>query len=315
MGYIRYNKTFGTLEMTNFKARLEKRHLHLGETSKRDNENLAGCHGEGFKLAALVMLRTGHSFKFETNSYHWNFGFSKGSHATLRCRLTQAITESVRKKKSAFDQSKRLKGPDFQRSLISNIWEDMTVKVGKARGGQGVSISEQDFREWLKVALDLHPPRSLVRTGEGDLILDKEFSAQLYLKGLLVSGHGPDGRSYIYGYNFLRGEINRDRERLTDKSEEAAQMARLWEQSISNRDPEMTDRYIDLFLNHPQSPDVALAEDHVSESTAQEIWKTLRSLHPDAFFHGAEKEKGEPSTTTDVSSLLHYLRTWLMWPY
>jgi hypothetical protein len=45
----------------------------------------------------------------------------------------------------------------------------------------------------------------------------------------------------------------------------------------------MTDCHIDSLLDHHKRPDVALANEYVSPCTAQEIWKRLRSLHPDAF--------------------------------
>jgi hypothetical protein len=37
--------------------------LHEGHTSKQGNAKLAGCHGEGLKLAALVMSRNGYKAK------------------------------------------------------------------------------------------------------------------------------------------------------------------------------------------------------------------------------------------------------------
>lgn len=51
------------------------RHLSLGNTSKANNDKLAGIHGEDFKLASLVMRRNDHSVRISASSYYWNFGF------------------------------------------------------------------------------------------------------------------------------------------------------------------------------------------------------------------------------------------------
>ncbi|KIW87085.1 uncharacterized protein Z519_12382 [Cladophialophora bantiana CBS 173.52] len=63
LGYIRFQSKPGYLELTNFKAKLEQRYLDLGETTKRNNNALAGGRGEGFKLAALMMRHNGDSVR------------------------------------------------------------------------------------------------------------------------------------------------------------------------------------------------------------------------------------------------------------
>jgi hypothetical protein len=69
LGFVRYLDDKGTLELTNFRARLSRKTLDLGVTSKRKEERLAGTHGEGFKVASLVMARHGYQVRFEASSY------------------------------------------------------------------------------------------------------------------------------------------------------------------------------------------------------------------------------------------------------
>ncbi|KAJ5819501.1 hypothetical protein N7474_005092 [Penicillium riverlandense] len=57
LGFIRYEKKTGRVIMVNACAQLQPEALELGHTSKLGNPKLAGCHGEGLKLAALVMTR------------------------------------------------------------------------------------------------------------------------------------------------------------------------------------------------------------------------------------------------------------------
>ena len=175
LGFIRFNQKAGSVELTNFQAELERKHLLVGWSTKRGHDQFAGCHGEGFKIAAMVMRREGHSVRFTASEYYWNFRLRGRDRSYLACRLSQAKVEAVEKKKQDF-AARRAK-PKFKRGLTSNIWEDVTVKIGKARGEWGVYISEEEFRSWLRVAIDLDPPllTDIVQTGAGDLIKDARF--------------------------------------------------------------------------------------------------------------------------------------------
>ncbi|KAK5573048.1 hypothetical protein LTR43_001707 [Exophiala xenobiotica] len=289
MGYIQFDKNVGLLELTNFRARLEREHLDLGQSSKRTDTNLAGCHGEGFKLAALVMLRNSYAIKFESNSFYWNFSL-RGANVrkTLYCQLNPKAPRLVQKEREEFNRKR--KAPGFRRGLTSNIWEDTTVKAGKVKGG-GFAITEIDFRAWMKVALDLDTPENeqIIHTDSGDLILGKDYAGRIYLKGLRVAGQISARKDYRFGYNFHHGAIGRDRERLVDRHQEAKTIARIWEESIVLRGDTVTDRYINLFQNHDQALDIALADQSVSRLVTKKIWKRLRFQNPQAFFF-SEKE-------------------------
>jgi hypothetical protein len=301
LGFIRFNKKAGRLELTNFQAALDVQHLSLGGTTKRGQDRFAGVHGEGFKLAALVMRRNNHAVRFEASSYYWNFGF-RGAHASnFYCRLSQPKPEVIQKKKEAFARKEESGG---QRGPMSNIWQDVTVKISKGRGDFGLKISEADFRSWLDVAIDIEGPQpeDIVQTDHGDLILDKRFSGRIYLKGLRVPSLGPDGRGYVFGYNFVRGSINRDRERLVDWSEEAEMLAMIWEQSIVGRGDGVTNDYIKLFRDHQECADIASAEEKVSISVAKAIWNRLRTASPNAFFYS--ENNSEPDVTDQVKCCL-----------
>jgi hypothetical protein len=73
LGYMRFEKAKDTLELTNFKAKLPRKALGLGVSSKRNQESMAGTHGEGFKVAAVVMARKGYQVRYESAKYYWNF--------------------------------------------------------------------------------------------------------------------------------------------------------------------------------------------------------------------------------------------------
>ena len=295
LGYIKFMKKQGSLEITNFNARLAVDNLNLGGTTKRDNPNSAGKHGEGFKIAALVMRRCNHVVQIECNSYIWRFRLHGRFPKTLYCRLSQKNPEMVEKMKRNF-ASREERG--LLRALTANIWEDVTVKIWKGKGQYGKIIEEADFRSWLPVALDINgpSPELLIQTEAGDLILDSNFRGRVYLKGLRVAGHGVDGRMFVYGYNFAKGHINRDRERLARSSQEARDLASIWEQAVNQHGDSLMDKYTDLFRENERCADIAGAEENISRSLAEAMWDRLRRKAPNKFFYCIDEISREDPT-------------------
>lgn len=303
LGYILFKKKAGSIELTNFKAELKMEHLLLGTTTKRGEERFAGCHGEGFKIAALVIRRNEHAVRFASKSYYWNFRFSGRYGTNFVCALSQAKPTTIQKKKDNYDKKA---SAGARQGLTSNIWEDVTVRISKARGEEGQKIYEENFLSWLGVTLDINGPNAadIVQTMHGDLILDQQFSGRIYLKGLLVPGRGDDARPYIFGYNFHQGQINRDRERLRSAQEEAKMLANIWEKSMIVRGDDIMDHYIRLFHDHEQCLDINMIESNISMSAATFIWNRLRTSHPHAFFYTAKNDLGTEDTA-QVSYLVH----------
>jgi hypothetical protein len=288
LGFIRFKKKSGSLELTNFNAQIEMKHLSLGETSKRSGQNkFAGIHGEGFKLAALVMRRNEHAVRISSTSFYWNFSFRGIWEDRFYCRLSQPVPETLQKLREKFALEKTA-GP--RKNLTSYIFQDVTVLISKARGPYGAKVTEEDFRSWAQVAIDLEnpQPQDIIRTSHGDLILDKRLSGRVYLKGLRVSDSGSDSNPYIFCYNFVQGYINRDRERLTSREEEAKMIAGIWEQPILEGNAGVIQQYLQLFWNSEAHPDITLAHEVVSKPVGQTLWNTLRSDIPDAFFYCEE---------------------------
>jgi hypothetical protein len=69
-------------------------------------------------------------------------------------------------------------------SLTSNVCGDVMVEIS--------NIEFADFKEWLKVSLDLERPSSEpIESEKGSIILDHEFRGRIYLKGLLLHVNPP----------------------------------------------------------------------------------------------------------------------------
>ncbi|KAH8691852.1 hypothetical protein BGW36DRAFT_303752, partial [Talaromyces proteolyticus] len=270
LGFIRYEKESGTVTVANACAQLQPEALQLGNTSKQINSSLAGCHGEGLKIAAMVLSRKGHRFNIYSNNCTWSFVFRGLSDRQLHCLLvpSTAVTPS--------DETNFAHDMDCFRP---RIWRDVCVTIGSGDKPLSDGVSLDIFKSWLNVSLDIRGlsyPSAIVETDHGDLILDPKFQAL-------------DVRSYKFGYNFANGKVNRDRQRLVDTSEEANLLRQIWEAAIQKDEAVVLPRYVDLLRNFPSAPDVESADQLLESSTRSLIWKFLLSEAKGSDFYYCER--------------------------
>jgi hypothetical protein len=138
------------------------------------------------------------------------------------------------------------------------------------------------------MSLDLEGPKDpahIVQTDHGDLLLDPEFAGKVYLKGLLLPNAGSAANKLMFGYNLLRGQTNRDRQRLTYPEEEAKLLISIWEHAIEMRGVDILERFIDLVQHDHTYADVNMAEHKVSKTTASAIWNHLLQTGNGQFFY------------------------------
>jgi hypothetical protein len=95
------------------------------------------------------------------------------------------------------------------------------------------------------------------------------------LKWLSLPSSVSDARPYKLGYNFFDGEVNRDRQRLADKLEEANVVRRIWESAIQKVESTMLPVYVNLLRNFLHAPDIELADQLLDSHTRRLIWKRL----------------------------------------
>lgn len=283
LGYIRFVKRSGKLEITNFKAGLELQNLNLGGTTKQGNNQVAGTHGEGFKVAALVFLREKHSVRVTATSHTWTFAMQGTINPMLVCRVRKPATESLGKWR--VDYGKKV-AEGVERDLEANIWEDVSFTVSKAWGGGGKAIYSDDFRKWLAVTLDINPPdpKDIIQTDAGDLLLDPRFHGRVFLKGLRLLHNKSTDKQYQFGYNLLSGRVNRDRESMADPVEEGKLLTAIWASAIKGRGDKIIPQYIQLFKDHPACCDIRLAKRTLSGSTAQAIWRYMEKTANGRFY-------------------------------
>ena len=279
LGFIRFLKKKGTLELTNFKSKLTKDSLNFGESSKRKNRNLAGTHGEGMKVATVVMLRTGHQVRLESTGSYWNFSVAGRSRTQIYCRISpmKSVKLSVQKKNAKRDPKK----PG------NHIWEDVSIKIGRLRGSKSVPIDISNFKEWVQVSTDLICPSKVIETTHGNLILDENFRNKIYLKGLLLANGS--AKDFKFAYNVFHGGVNRDRQRLTNPHEEARALTKIWQLAIEQQEADVLAEYVKMLRDDHKWADVEFAEDNITKGTAKVIWQYLiKQSSGKLFYYGGE---------------------------
>lgn len=268
LGFILWKD--GTIQYSNLGAQLGRKSLNFGVSTKRNDEGLAGTHGEGFKVASLVMLRSGYRVRYEASRFYWNFQFGGRASDLLYCKLTQMEKKKLTKQ---IEESKTRGSNEAANELRANIWDDITVKIGRVQG-RGDKVEKEDFLKWIKVSLDLDRPSKIIHTRHGSLILEDGFRGRIYLKGLLLEGES--AAPFKFCYNFRTGHVNRDRQRLSSPREEARTLAGIWEEAVVQNEGAALPELIKLLQANVAWPDVNLAEEYISKETSQKIWKNLQ---------------------------------------
>ncbi|KAB8252927.1 hypothetical protein BDV35DRAFT_375774 [Aspergillus flavus] len=281
LGFIRYEKKSGRVILVNACAQLRTDALQLGHTSKKGQLQFAGCHGEGLKLAAMVMCREGHSVSIETGNSHWSFAYGGPSKSRFCCNIGPlSVATPDGKPNPAQDMA----------CFTYRTWRDVCVEIGPDSGGTGGGVSLEKFKQWLTVSLDIRGysyPESNIETDQGDLIIDPRFR---------------EARPFELSYNFVQGGVNRDRQRLVSRYEQADLVRRIWESAIRENEVLVLPIYVNLLRNFPRAPDVELADQLLDHPTRFRIWKYLLREAGDKRFYFCQKT-GSQSVGSITKSL------------
>lgn len=243
LGFIRYKgrNGVGTIEISNLKAALQTNNLYFGGTSKKGLDEQAGAHGEGLKLAALVLMRGGQNFRLfgRTTGFNLSFNFNKEG-----CLYADA--HRIVRPKSA-QKAKKLAIP----TPAVNPNEDVQFIIGECRQGRNEDgnkvkrspVSQKDFKSWARVALFLTEvgDANIIPTDHGDLLTSEDLRGKLYLKGLLLNESSASGSASLtghtlgFGYNFAFGTTDRERKQFSDARGESWAICRILSSALLAR--------------------------------------------------------------------------------
>lgn len=239
LGFIKYTgeNGQGIVEIMNARATLQPQHLHMGATAKAKDETQAGSHGDGLKVATLVLLRKPQNFAVEccTGGVQYAFDFSRGGR--LEARLVRMTKFALKKADAEANKECKLTwlSSDYVHFFIGGEQEGLDQNGTKTTKK---AVSEAEFRGWTKVALFLHDCSNKLTTKHGDLIWGPTSCRTLYLKGLELSSSTDaasasiTGKPLKFGYNFVDGSTDRDRKSVKTAGQEAYAIAKIWDEAV-----------------------------------------------------------------------------------
>lgn len=200
-----------TVRISNKTSKLEAESLLLGSSTKSDDDRTIGQHGEGYKIAFMVLLRNNKKIKV----------YNYGAKEIWEVRLVN---------------SKRYNGQQIPTVFIEKeaVWktvpsDDLIIEVS--------GITNEEYKQVVKSNLHLRNEEVKRFSVEehGAVLLDDKERGRIYVKGLFVNSTN----NLEYGYDFEPTVVKLDRDRKLIDSFDIS-----WEASIiwllaSDSDDEM----------------------------------------------------------------------------
>jgi hypothetical protein len=179
-----YNKEKQSLSVSNKTSVLELKSLLLGSTTKAKDDRTIGQHGEGYKIAFLVLLREGKSITV----------YNYGRREIWRTKLIKSkrydgqLVPTITVEKEAFWKDI----PD----------SDLIIEVS--------GVTEDEYNEIVKKNLNLQDTVECYDVNfYGRILTSAREVGNLYVKGLFICRD----ESLTHGYDFNPSLVNLDRDR------------------------------------------------------------------------------------------------------
>lgn len=170
------------LRLGNKDSVLEAKSLLMGATTKKDDTRTIGQHGEGYKVATLVLARLGKTVTF----------YNYGAREVWRPRLVNS----------------RKYGTKILTFFIDKkyVWQsvpdhNLTIVVE--------GITPQEYATIVESNLHLQDVGSVIETPKGRILEEDRYKGKVYVNGLFVCNY----EQYEYGYDFKPEHIKLDRDR------------------------------------------------------------------------------------------------------
>lgn len=216
-----YDKESGTIKISNKTSKLTTDSLLLGSSTKANDSNTIGKHGEGYKIAFMVLMRNNKQITV----------YNYGAKEVWKTRLVK---------------SKKYNGTLVPTIFVEKeaVWKkvpdsDLTIEVS--------GITEAEYMDVVQSNLHLrdNTVNKFEVAGRGSIILDKEEQGNIYVKGLYVTSI----KNLQYGYDFEPSVLGLDRDRkLVDSFNVTWESSILW-QVAANEDDTLSKEAVKMFNN------------------------------------------------------------------
>lgn len=207
----------GKLSICNKTSKLTLDSLLIGSSTKRDDTRTIGEHGEGYKIAFMILLREGKSVTV------YNYGANE--------IWTTKLVKSRRFNGAQVVQIDVNKTPFW--SKVPNY--DLTVEIEGITENEYANIKESNLT--LKENVEVNDVSAF-----GGLLTGNNEKGRIYVEGLYVCTK--DGLNY--GYNFKSKFVRLDRDRkLVDSFDICWYSSMIWSDVVKNN----RDKYADICVN------------------------------------------------------------------
>lgn len=180
--YFEYNEDEETLYIGNKNSVLTRESLLFGYSTKRGDNRTIGSHGEGYKIAILVLLREGKGVTF----------YNRGVGEVWTTRLVNS-----RKYNAVIPEIKSTKKLFTKKDIDSNLVIEIT------------NITKSEYVDFKETVLQLRGYGEHKQSPNGKVLLDADLKGKLFVNGLYVSTE----EELEYGYDFRADKIKLDRDR------------------------------------------------------------------------------------------------------
>ncbi|KAH6988526.1 hypothetical protein EDB80DRAFT_730218 [Ilyonectria destructans] len=312
IGYIRYSGLDGqgTISMVNREATLEPWHLDLGGTTKAGIGNQAGAHGEGLKIALLVLQRGFQNYEVRCVSGGFNWRFDFNIRGKLVARLHRMTPKQLDSKQGKSQALLEVREPSPLRDVCFHIGGKFKGRDQLGNPRQRNLVRLEDFNKWCEDAPFLQdaPDDGIVRTSQGDLITHSRLCGHLYLKGLLLqsSSNGASasitGRPLKFGYNFSHGATNRERQSVKSANEEGVAILNIWDRVLMEKPNYVVHLHEMLMSSDPEYADLSGAKRFMKVDTAIRLKRHLFS-DPTKWYYSPTENSKNPRLEKTIQGL------------
>ena len=213
-----WNYSNNEVSIKNKTSKLPVESLLLGSSTKSDDKNTIGKHGEGYKIAFMVLLRNSKTIKV----------YNYGAKEVWDVRLVKSRRYNNQLVPTVFVEK-------------NHIWDkvpnsDLEIVVS--------GITEEVYESIVNKNLHLRktPVKKFVTKDRGDIILDPEESGNVYVKGLFVTKI----EGLYFGYDFEPSVLGLDRDRkLVDSFNVSWEASILW-QNAADKDEGLANTAVNL---------------------------------------------------------------------
>lgn len=291
LGFIQYEKKTGRITIANPCMQLPINALAMGFSTKDvhgAHDHLVGRHGEGLKLAVLVLSRDSYNVSITASGCNWRFDMH--TDASVSCTVAPSQkTKSIEWTDPTFDMA----------SLRYHVGRDVAVVIGVRRAKSGQPVALDAFVNWLRLTTmdvrGLTYPAGIISTPPGDLILDPQLRGQLYHNGITLT-NSTVGGAFLFAYNFASWTTCRDRCGLASWWDAARQVQRIWEEALRKQEDIILPLLVDLLRRHARSADAEMIGPLLEPPAVRRIWQYLLRESADKEFFYSERSNDQVRT-------------------